>query len=386
MTAETEDDEALQAFFDEVDKLSINDNIDNIQSPAAAAADNDTVENKTTKRDDVVNTNSKKEKKHVIANAKHNQKAWSEFKKLDLNDNTAGGSGGSEDKNKISFQIKSTKDKKKEKKKVKQPSNVDTNNTTAATTLQINNSSIVSHDCPSWTLIVDTCSLLQQNDMHSIHFLIQLAKSAISNNTNQTINQLHTPLYEPISIIIPYVVWGELDYISKKMNKNKNSSLELDEEEVEKNEMNSHLARKAIRMLRDELELSQHINSREGVSPSSASSNNVLPRSSGVLHSQSIVESNEAADKYLSKEIQVTNDDYILACALMENEKYKQSSNTFDTLGSSKAGGVVIITLDNNLSCKCLANNLKVDSPSRFVEYYEKRMESLKQRAASRLA
>jgi len=150
--------------------------------------------------------------------------------------------------------------------------------------------------------------------------------------------------------------------------------------------MNSHLARKAIRMLRDELELSQHINSREGVSPSSASSNNVLPRSSGVLHSQSIVESNEAAAKYLSKEIQSTNDDYILACALMENEQYK--SNIFGTSSSSSssAGGVVIITLDNNLSCKALANDLKVHSPSSFVEYYEKRMESLKQRAASRLA
>jgi len=216
--------------------------------------------------------------------------------------------------------------------------------------------------------------------------LIQLAKSAISNNTNQTTNQLHTPLYEPISIVIPYVVWGELDYQSKKLNKNNNS---LEEGEVEKN-ANSHLARRAIRMLRDELELSRQI-SRAGVVNSSVS-NNVMPRSSGVLHSQSIVESNEAATKYLSKKIQVTNDDYILACALMENEKYsKQSTNTFGTSSSSSssssaAGGVVVITLDNNLSCKCLANGLKVDSPSSFVEYYEKRMESLKQRAASRLA
>jgi len=51
----------------------------------------------------------------------------------------------------------------------------------------------------------------------------EIAKFAITNNTNQTINQLHTPLYEPISIVIPYVVWGELDYISKKLNKNNNS-------------------------------------------------------------------------------------------------------------------------------------------------------------------
>ena len=163
----------------------------------------------------------------------------------------------------------------------------------------------------------------------------------------------------------------------------------MEEGEVEKKETNSRTARSAIRMLRDELELSQQI-SRVGVQPSSLSSNNIPSSSSvGVLHSQSIVESNEAATKYLSKEIQSTNDDYILACALMESEKYsKQSTNTFGTSSSSSsaAGGVVVITLDNNLSCKALANSLKVHSPSSFVEYYEKRMESLKQRAAGRLA
>jgi hypothetical protein len=170
------------------------------------------------------------------------------------------------------------------------------------------------------------------------------------------------------------------------LNKNNNNSLE--EGEVERNEMNASTARRATRMLRDELELSP-INSRVGAVSSSVSSNNVLPRCNrGVLHSQSIIESNEAADKYLSKEIQSTNDDYILGCALMESEKYKLS-NRFGAMvsSSSAAGGVVVITLDNNLSCKCLANELKVDSPSSFIEYYEKRMESLKQRAvAGRLA
>ena len=363
MTAETEDDEALQAFFDEVDKLSINDNGD-MQS--SAAADSDTGENKATKRDDVVNTNSKNEKKHVIANAKHNQKAWSEFKMLDLSKDTSigdGSGGGINDKdNKISFQIS----RKKKKKKVKQPpNNVDVNNTTD-TALPINETSTShSHDCPSWTLILDTCSLLQQNGIHSIQKLIELAHFAITNNTNQTTNQLHTPLYEPIRIVIPYVVWGELDYISKKMNKNNNNSLE--EGEVEKNETNASIARRAIRMLRDELELSQQINRADiqGSVPS-----NILPSRSGVIHSQSLVESNKAANRYLSKDLQSTNDDYILACALKENENYKQFT----------AGGVVVITLDNNLSCKALANDLKVHSPSSFVDYYEKRMESLKQR------
>ena len=187
-----EDDEALQAFFDEVDKLSINDNGD-MQS--SAAADSDTGENKATKRDDVVNTNSKNEKQHVIANAKHNQKAWSEFKMLDLSKDTSigdGSGGGINDKdNKISFQISRKKKKKKDK---PPPNNVDTTNNTTNTILPINDiSTSHSHDCPSWVLIVDTCSLLQQNGIHSLQKLIQLAKSAISNNTNLTTNQLHTP-------------------------------------------------------------------------------------------------------------------------------------------------------------------------------------------------
>ena len=266
----------------------------------------------------------------------------------------------------------STKDKKK-RKKDKPPSNSDDTDTAS---LPINNPSIISHDCPSWTLIIDTCSLLQQNGIQSINNIIRLAKTAISNNTNQTTNQLHTPLYEPISIVIPYVVWGELDYQSKL---NKVNSSKLEEGEAEKNETNAHTARRAIRMLHDELKLSQQI---DRVGYSSVSLNNVPSSRGGVLHSQSLVESNEAADKYPSR--LYTNDDYILACALKENEKYKQkSNNTFGTIGSissAVAGGVVVITLDNNLSCKCLANDLKVDSPSSFVEYHEKRMESLKQR------
>ena len=184
-----EDDEALQAFFDEVDKLSINDNGD-MQS--SAAADSDTGENKATKRDDVVNTNSKNEKKHVIANAKHNQKAWSEFKMLDLSKDTSigdGSGGGINDKdNKISFQISRKKKKKKDK---PPPNNVDTNNATDKTFSINETSTSHSHDCPSWTLILDTCSLLQQNGIQSIHHLIELAKSAITNNANQTTNHLH---------------------------------------------------------------------------------------------------------------------------------------------------------------------------------------------------
>lgn len=119
-------------------------------------------------------------------------------------------------------------------------------------------------------------------------------------------------------------------------------------------------------MLRDELETSITNN-----------------KSSVVIRSQSLLESNEAASKFLpADDVQSrTNDDHILACALIEHEKHCKGSS-----GNRAAGGVVIITLDNNLTCKAYANELKVYSPSNFKEYYEKRMASLRERAAGRLA
>ena len=161
---------------------------------------------------------------------------------------------------------------------------------------------------------------------------------------------------EPINIVIPFKVWGELDYQSKKSTT----------EESTKN--NAYAARKAIRILRDELEVSNQ----------GDISNNIIPT---ILRSQSLLESNKAASRFLPKDSQPTNDDYILACAMMENEKYSKNNKV---ILSSSAGGVVIITLDNNLACKAYANSLRVDSPLTFSQYYNKRITSLRQRAANR--
>ncbi len=151
---------------------------------------------------------------------------------------------------------------------------------------------------------------------------------------------------EPIHIVIPVMVWNELDYQSKSKSSEATTM---------------YAAREVIRMLRDELE-SEVISNR------------------GVVRSQSLLEARQAGDNYLRKDSKYTNDDHILACAMMEYEAYKNDSEKLD------AGGVVMVTLDGNLACKAISNGLKVYSPAEFQEYYQKRMSSLRQRAVVRLA
>ena len=57
----------------------------------------------------------------------------------------------------------------------------------------------------------------------------------------------------------------------------------------------------------------------------------------------------------------MTNDDHIIACALVELEKWA---------GDNIAGGVVMITSDNNMAYKAYSNGLEVYSPLDFNAYY----------------
>jgi len=210
------------------------------------------------------------------------------------------------------------------------------------------------HQCPRWTLIIDTCCLIHDNGM-GIQNIIDLANHAANAHIraqNQKNVALATPTVdEPIDIVIPFKVWSELEYQSKSAEPK-----------------NAYAARTVMRMLRDELE-------SNGINANGSSKCNAL-------RSQSLLESRDAAAKFLSKDFQSTNDDHILACALMENETFGSNQPT----SSEVAGGVVIVTLDNNLACKAYANGLKVyGSPSKFQEYYHKRMSSLRQRAAGSL-
>ena len=363
-------DDEFQAFLDEVDQLSINHNAESTSLEEVTNDISGDSDNGNCRKQNSDVSKRSESKRNMIANANSSQRAWSEFKKLDLsnNHNCGNNSGGS----KVAFQIKSVgKDKKKKKKKNVAGNN---NNTQQVVNQSKRESEIIanyknnrnevlastpsiiheqdSYNCPRWTLIIDTCALIDDNGI-GVQKLIHMANAAA--------HQCNTGLIsEPINIVIPFKVWGELDYQSKKKEE------ESTTEESTKN--NAYAARKAIRILRDELEVSNQ----------GDISNNIIPT---ILRSQSLLESNKAASRFLPKDSQPTNDDYILACAMMENEKYSKNNKI---ILSSSAGGVVIITLDNNLACKAYANSLRVDSPLTFSQYYNKRITSLRQRAANR--
>ena len=113
------EDNKLDAFFAEVDKLSINDNALSSASTVSDKNNSDPIKSEKIKGDVDVDAPKRNNdnKHHMIANANNSQKAWSDFKKLDLpssNDDSAVKSSGEK---KISFQIKNVKGKKKKKTK-----------------------------------------------------------------------------------------------------------------------------------------------------------------------------------------------------------------------------------------------------------------------------
>mmetsp|Transcript_24606 Transcript_24606/g.59325 ORF Transcript_24606/g.59325 Transcript_24606/m.59325 type:complete len:371 (+) Transcript_24606:60-1172(+) len=355
-------DDGFQAFLDELEQLSIH------HSEASAAEKTDkgpTLGSVGAKKRIAGSGGAKKsefDKRNALANANDNQRAWSEFKNLDLSSiNNGSASNSNGDKAKVSFQIKSAKDKKQKKKKNKvaakkqleQENHPDepTMGIACSETVSVPLENVDGSDCgcPRWTLIIDTCCLLNDNG-RSVQGLIDMANNtanALTRAQNQkNVASMTTTVEEPIDIVIPFKVWSELEYRSKS-----------DETDV------AYSARIAIRMLRDELESRGH-------------------EKCSVLRSQSLLESHAATTKYLPKDSRPTNDDHILACAMMEDEK---SRSAFPTAAKA-AGGVVMVTLDNNLACKGYANGLKVDSPSKFRGYYQKRMASLRHRAAGRFA
>lgn len=144
-----------------------------------------------------------------------------------------------------------------------------------------------------------------------------------------------------IDMVVPYKVWSELEYQSKSGNRDI-----------------AFAARSVIRMLRETLEA--NIAATDGSEKRT------------VLRSQTLVESRDAAAKFLPKDFpQSTNDDHILACAMWENERARRESP------ASRRVEVVLATQDNNLACKAYSNGLRVDILSAIREKY--RQGSLRQ-------
>lgn len=351
-------DEESQAFLDEVERLSIHYGAERSgaaddEGDADIDAKNDCGE--ITKRGGRTNGKPRgAERKGMVANATANQKAWSDFKKLDL----SAASDGDDNSTKVSFQIMPAKAKKKKKRPKKKLIASQEGERSSPPVVSAANPDLASpSDCPRWTLVVDTSCLLHDGGMMDVKQILDLANRA--NNAHVAAQSERNASFaptvdEPIHVVIPSKVWSELDYQSKNAE----------------DDGNAYAARAAIRMLKDELEGGTNVDG-----PNTA------------LRSQSLLESRDAADKFLRNDGASTNDDHILACALMESGRDNPTATISQPRGApAAAGGVVLLTRDNDLACKAYADGLKVyDSPGSFREYYVKRMASLRQRASGRL-
>jgi hypothetical protein len=309
----------------------------------------------------------RKNKESVMQNANINQRAWTEFTKLDVS-RTESNTSNDDSRQKISFKIQTSKSKSKKKtnavnKDIRKENDKVLDKSTCQNGVKQdgdrNTDGISSHTLqflyPCWTLVIDTSALVNDNG-YGVERLIDLANHISHNRfkyqkqqANKQYTLANTMVEEPIKIILPYSVWNELEYQSKSDN----SDLAFS-------------ARTVIRMLRDALQQNHN--------QPTVSERIEVDR---VVQSQSLLQHQNSAKKFVPYDLasKPTNDDHIIACALAEQESWAAESE------GSLSGGVVMITSDNNMTCKALSNGLKVFSPTDFHEYYLERMESLRQRS-----
>lgn len=157
-------------------------------------------------------------------------------------------------------------------------------------------------------LIIDTCCLVGDNGVAAVEELLKL----------------------DLDTVIPFKVWGELEGQSKRKDC----------------PQTAFEARSAMRLLRAKLEQNAAANSNACNTLRSKANTIRL----NILRSQTILDSREAANKFLSKDFrESTNDDHILACAMLEKERANRLLPFQDL-------DVVILTRDNNLAVRVIIN------------------------------
>ena len=179
---------------------------------------------------------------------------------------------------------------------------------------------------------------------------------------------------DDIRLVIPHVLWAELDGIAKRPQGRRFRS-ENGEDALEEAEELSRKARAATRLLQDEMET-------EAAALQSAHLLGAVGNLLGVGHhqrvllSQTMEEMKNASEKYLPPNSDVVNDDHILACALAYRAKDSpEGRSPISVAASPTAGGTVLLSNDRNLSCKALANNIRVFSPEEFCKHISLRSE-----------
>lgn len=297
-----EEEDELEDFFREVEKLTISTAEEQQQLPSAEAKDNTARQRKTNK-----NTRIKEE---AIGRAETGRQSWQEF--------STSSSDKQQDRPLVSFSLKS----KGRKPKAKQRATERKDSNPLPPPLLVQK--------PHWIAVLDTCVLLESS-LDDIYDLVSTAVHAAETKRPNS-------FVEPITVLIPYTVWTELDYRSK-----------------EEDEDTKFRARRAVRMLNTEL--AHHRSNEEAV-----------------IRSQSRADLAAATREFSSASTPINNDDHILFCARAEQQHHTARNN-------ATAGGVVLLTHDKVLTGKARADGVVVDAPGSFVEYYRRRTASLRDRS-----
>ena len=304
--------------------------------------------------------------------------SWTEFQI----DNNAGESKRGKDGSKgaaaapISFSLKQTKGKKKKTKD--SSSSKKRHDKYAEVAKQVSEKEDITNggtlqQKPRWTAVIDTCCLLDDGG-DSIREIIRLAKSSQYIKDADPMYALNAASMDEIQLVIPHVVWSELDGISKGPQGRRFRSDNLDDDRIDEVENLSRRARGATKMLREEMEIEAAAFRRGHLLD--------VGYDRQVLKSQTMLEMKAASRKYLpsSTAHEVVNDDHILACALAEVSKSAAGDDQVDTSPTSVAvaaatGGAVLLTNDHNLACKAIANRVRVFCPMEFCKHISLRSE-----------
>ena len=367
-----DDDDDLEDFFQEINKLTIDNHSASLEGghskKTSILSDRKEVEGISTpkKPSNRARSNKKEQlasKEELVDRAETSRQSWQEF--------SAPQKSSKQDRPLVSFTIaKKNKGKKKNASKKAATSEVDKKEQAPPPSPPV-----LLHQNPKWIVVLDTCVLLESFD--DITALISTAIHADSQ-----LKRLPVSSVEPITVVIPYTVWTELDFRSK----------DPEDEDLR------YRARRAVRMLNTELskhgQQQKQQQQQQQQQQLHGSDNNYSTNDSiimdAVIRSQSRAGLDAAAREFLSTlddaqhtstgpAVAANNDDHILFCARLEQRQHLTRNNNEALI----AGGVVLLTQDNVLTGKARADGVVVYAPRKFVDYYKRRAASLRHRTGN---
>jgi hypothetical protein len=393
----------LEDFFDQIDNLKITDDDDDDDDNKEQHDKNNNadhvvvrVDNPTSRQPhepslSLATTRThtfKTKKKSLIGKAESNQMAWQTFNATTLNTSSANATSTStssrttetaEVRKPVSFSLSKKDIKKAKKKKDKKVAQKLLETATVADEDTFKIGSAPRHiipqelQIPSWILVLDTCALLESYEI--IQDIYHCAQDMLDHIQESGIR--HDDPMEPIQIVIPYMIWNELDYRTKATALEENDRFK---------------ARRAVRMLK-ELASSPSSSAQSAGLMRGRERRQELQGEDGVFQifrSQSRIEMDQSRVRHeLSSGMSVTsrtdtvewtNDDYILLCALQQQQRQQRhagennSATAFDP-------SIVLLTLDQVLTGKATSDRVTVMTPKKFWTHHGNRMRSLRERA-----